>query len=260
MSLNLFDTHINLHGEHFDEDRDEVLVRARSLGVRRFISICDRLENFQTILDFSKKHEDMWCTVGVHPHYAKEYPDLLSARLAELSEDKTVCAIGETGLDQHYGYSGLDAQIASFKKHIHAAQETGLPIVVHSRDADDVMGDILEEEMKSKPFSLLMHCYTSGQRLADRAKELGAFFSVSGIFSFKKAEEVRSVIASVPKSQIILETDCPYLAPTPHRGKRNEPAFLVDVCRAYASSTGEDEASVAELTTQNAMRLFGRVK
>jgi TatD DNase family protein len=257
--MTLFDTHINLHGEQFDDDRDLVLQTARAAGVTRFISICDKIENFQTIFSLSKSHDDMWCSVGVHPHYAKDYLSLKAEDLIDYANDPVVRGIGETGLDQHYGYSDLNEQLEVLRQHIHAAQTTGLPLIIHSREADDEMGDILAEEMANSHFPLLMHCYTSGQRLADRAKELGAYFSVSGILSFKNATSVRDVISTIPQDKIILETDCPYLAPVPHRGRRNEPALLVDVCRAYAKLIDKDMDFVANLTTANALNLFQRV-
>ncbi len=259
MTLNLFDSHINLHGEQYDDDRDEVLVRARELGVNRFISICDKMDNFCKIREFTGRHDDMWCSVGVHPHYAKDYSDLTSDELVELAQDPKVCGIGETGLDLHYGYSEIELQEASFRKHIAAARETNLPLIVHSREADELMGNILEEEMQKGRFQPLMHCYTSGVKLAKRAIELDAYFSVSGILSFKKANDVRAVAEIMPLDRIILETDCPYLAPTPYRGRRNEPAYLVDVCRAFAEYRGLTMEEAAQLTTENCMRLFGRV-
>ena len=259
MNLNLFDSHINLHGEQYDEDREEVLSRAREVGVKRFISICDKMDNFSNIREFTGQHEDMWCSVGVHPHYAKDYTNLTPEELIELAQDSKVCGIGETGLDLHYGYSDIELQKASFRKHIEASRKTKLPLIVHSREADDLMGDILESEMTKGRFQPLMHCYTSGMKLAERAIELDAYFSISGILSFKKADDVREVVSIMPLDRIILETDCPYLAPTPYRGRRNEPAYLVEVCKAFADLRGLNLGEAAQLTTENCLRLFGRV-
>lgn len=256
----LFDSHINLHGEQYKEDREAVLSRAREAGVTRFISICDKLENFSIIKELSQTHKDMWCSVGVHPHYAKDYPHLSSDSLIEYAQDHIVCAIGETGLDLHYGYSDIDSQVLSFKKHISASRQTQLPLIIHSREADQLMGDILEEEMSIGKFQPLMHCYTSGPILAERAMRLDAYFSISGIISFKKAQDVRDIALEMPLNRVILETDCPYLAPTPYRGRRNEPAYLVDVCRAFAELRGMSFEEVAKITTENCLRLFGRVK
>jgi len=254
----LFDTHVNLHAEQFAGDLTDVLARARAAGVTRFVAICDRLDRFPAVKAIAQANDDITCSVGVHPHYAKDFWSLESKTLVEEARDPKVCAIGETGLDQHYGYSDIVLQERSFVEHIHAAQETGLALVVHTREADDLTGDILEREYARHPFRILMHCYTGGERLAKRAMDLGARFSVSGILSFKGATDVRSVMAQVPLDRIVLETDCPYLAPVPYRGRRNEPAYLVDVCRAFAEHRGMTFEDAAQLTTRNAVDLFRR--
>jgi len=256
----LFDTHVNLHAEQFASEVDDVLARARAAGVTRFVSICDRLDRYPTVKAIAHANDDIWCSVGVHPHYAKDFWTLEAETLVREAADPKVCAIGETGLDQHYGYSDIVLQERSFIEHIHAARETGLPLVVHTREADDLTGDILEREYKRGPFAILMHCYTGGERLAQRALDLEARFSVSGILSFKSAKDVREVMGAVPLERIILETDCPYLAPMPHRGRRNEPAFLVDVCRAFAEHRDMTFDEAAKLTTENALKLFRRVR
>jgi len=254
----LFDTHVNLHAEQFAEDLPGVLARARAAGVTRFVTICDRLDRFPAVKAIAHANDDIACSVGVHPHYAKDFWSLQAKTLVEEARDPKVCAIGETGLDQHYGYSDVVLQERSFIEHIHAARETGLTLVVHTREADDLTGDILEREYARGAFRILMHCYTGGERLARRAMDLGARFSVSGILSFKAAADVRSVMAGVPVDRIILETDCPYLAPVPHRGRRNEPAYLVDVCRAFAEHRGMSFEEAAQLTTATAIDLFRR--
>lgn len=256
----LFDTHVNLHAEQFASDLEDVLARARAAGVSRFVSICDRLDRYPAVKAIAHANPDIWCSVGVHPHYAKDFWTLEAETLVREAADPRVCGIGETGLDQHYGYSDITLQERSFVEHIHAARETGLPLVVHTREADDLTGDILEREYARGPFRLLMHCYTAGERLARRAMGLDAYFSVSGILSFKSATDVRAVTGLVPLERVILETDCPYLAPVPHRGRRNEPAFLVDVCRAFAEQRGLTFDEAARLTTANALNLFTRVQ
>lgn len=254
----LFDTHVNLHAEQFTGEVDAILARARAAGVTRFVTICDRLDRFPAVKAIAHANDDITCTVGVHPHYAKDYWSLQAETLVSEVQDPKVCGIGETGLDQHYGYSDIVLQERSFIEHIQAARATGLPLVVHTREADDRTGDILEREYVRGPFRILMHCYTSGERLARRAMELDAHFSVSGILSFKGAADVRQVMALPPLDRIILETDCPYLAPIPHRGRRNEPAYLVEVCRAFAAHRGLSFEEAAALTTANALRLFAR--
>ena len=254
----LFDTHVNLHAEQFAGEVEDILARARAAGVTRFVTICDRLDRYPAVRAIAEANDDIQCTVGVHPHYAKDYWSLEAEVLVNEARHPKVVGIGETGLDQHYGYSDIVLQERSFVEHIYAARETGLLLVVHTREADDLTGDILEREFKRGPFRILMHCYTSGARLAQRAMDLGASFSVSGILSFKGATDVRDVTAKVPLEQIILETDCPYLAPIPHRGRRNEPAYLVDVCRAFADHRGLSFEEAARLTTANAIKLFQR--
>lgn len=256
----LFDTHVNLHAEQFAHDLPDVLARARAAGVTRMVTICDRLDRYPAVKAVAAANDDIHCTVGVHPHYAKDFWSLQAETLVEEARDPKVVGIGETGLDRHYGYSDIVLQERSFVEHIEAARETQLPLVVHTREADDLTGDILEREFKRGAFPILMHCYTSGERLAMRAMDLGAWFSVSGILSFKNATDVRGVIAKVPLDKLILETDCPYLAPIPHRGRRNEPAYVADVCRAFAAHRGLEIDEAARLTTENALAIFRRVQ
>lgn len=255
----MFDTHLNLHGDAFADDLEDVLDRARAAGVSRFLSICDRLDNFEAVNAIATAHEDVWCSAGVHPHQSKDFPDLDADTLVALTGNPRVVAIGETGLDFHYGYSPEDAQVASLRTHIDAARRTGLPLILHTREADRLMGDVLEEEHAKGPFTPLLHCYTGGSELAKRGLALGAYVSVSGILSFKSAKDVRAVIETIPLERIILETDCPYLAPVPHRGRRNEPAYLPDVARALADLHGQPVEEIAKITEANALRLFAKV-
>jgi TatD DNase family protein len=225
-SRQYIDSHVNLHAPQFDEDRDAVIARARAAGVRLMLNICDRASNFDAVYALAKAHDDIWATVGTHPHEARENPDLTARDLLDLAEADKVVGIGECGLDFHYDYSPREVQAQVFRAHIAAARQSGLPLVVHTREADDVMGEILEDEYAKGAFRMLLHCYTSGAELARRCAALGAWFSVSGIASFKAADEVRAVIRDMPADRIIVETDCPYLAPVPMRGRRNEPAFV----------------------------------
>jgi TatD DNase family protein len=233
----LIDSHVNLHAPQFDEDREAVIDRARAAGVRLMVNICDRVSNFAACRAVAEQ-PDIWCTVGTHPHEAKEAPDLSAHTLIELAADPRVVGIGECGLDFHYDLSPREVQVQVFRVHATAARETALPLVVHAREADQEMGDILEEEYARGPFRMLMHCYTSGPELAARAAALGSWFSVSGIATFKAAEEVRRVIADMPEDRIIVETDCPYLAPVPFRGRRNEPAMLAPILARLAEIRG----------------------
>jgi TatD DNase family protein len=207
----------------------------------------------------AEAHPDIWFTVGTHPHEAKDDPDLAPEQLVELAAHPKAVAIGETGLDFHYDLSPRDVQAKVFRAHIAAARATGLPLVVHAREADTVMGDILEEEHGRGPFALLMHCYTSGPELLARAAALGAWFSVSGIATFKAAEAVRDAVRAMPQDRIMVETDCPYLAPVPHRGRRNEPAYVPLVLAKLAEIRGWAFAE-AEARTQAAFfDLFSKV-
>jgi TatD DNase family protein len=204
-------------------------------------------------------HEDIWCSVGTHPHEAKENPQLAASLLMNLASRPKVVGIGETGLDFHYDLSPRDVQAAVFRQHVAAARATGLPLIVHTREADEVMGDILEEEHAAGPFRILMHCYTSGAELARRAAALGAWFSVSGIATFKAAQDVRDVIADMPADRIILETDCPYLAPVPMRGRRNEPAYLPHILEKLAEIRGWSREEAEARTGAAFFRLFDRI-
>lgn len=255
----MFDTHVNLHGEAFAEDLPDVLARARSAGVKRFLAICDRYDNFPAVRAIAEAHADIWCSVGVHPHHAKDFTALTAETLIAEAAHPKVVAIGETGLDFHYGYSAEADQVRSLREHIQAARVTGLPLILHTREADALMADILEEEFARGAFRPLLHCYTGGADLCQRALKLGSFVSVSGILSFKSAKDVRAVIADVPLDRIILETDCPYLAPMPMRGRRNEPAYLVHVAEALSALMGTDVDTVKRVTTENAERLFSKV-
>ncbi len=234
----IIDSHVNLHHPDFDADRDEVIARAREAGVRLMVEISDKVSTFDQTWAVAEAHADIWCTAGTHPHYSIENPDLTVADLLALATRPKVVGIGECGLDFHYDWSPRDVQARVFRVHCAAARESGLPLVVHTREADDVMAEILTDEMGKGAFRFLMHCYTSGAELAKTAAELGGWFSVSGIATFKAAGDVRAIIADMPGDRIIVETDCPYLAPVPMRGRRNEPAYVTHVFDKLAEVRG----------------------
>ena len=223
------------------------------------ITICDKVTAFPAVRAVAEAHADIWCSVGTHPHEAKENPDLTPDDLIRLAAWYKVVGIGETGLDFFYDLSPREVQAAVFRVHIAAARETGLPLIVHSRDADAVMAEILEAEHGAGAFPLLLHCYTSGPELMRRAARLGAFFSVSGIATFKAAEDVRAVIRDMPQERIIVETDCPYLAPVPMRGRRNEPAYLPYVLEKLAEIRGWSVADAEARTEDAFFSLFQRI-
>ena len=255
----LIDSHVNLHAPQFAEDQAAVIERARAAGVARMVTICDKLESFPAVAAIAEAHPDIWCTVGVHPHEAKDYPDIRPNDLIQRASHGRVVGIGETGLDFFYDLSPRDVQARVFAAHIEAARETGLPLVIHSRDADETMAEMLEAAQARGAFKMLLHCYTSGPELARRAAELGAWFSVSGIATFKAAEAVRAAIADMPADRIIVETDCPYLAPVPMRGRRNEPAFLPHVLAKLAEVRGWSLAEAEACTEAAFFALFDRI-
>ncbi len=255
----LIDSHVNLHAPQFADDQAEVIARARQAGVARMLTICDRLDNFPKVLALAQTHPDIWASVGAHPHEAKDHLDLDVADLVRFAADDRVVGIGETGLDYHYDLSPRDVQRQVFAIHIAASQATGLPLIVHTREADADMGEMLEAAYRRQPFKILMHCYTSGPELARRAARLGAYFSVSGIATFKAADDVRAVIAEMPEARLIVETDCPYLAPVPYRGRRNEPAFIGHVLAKLAEIRGWSLTEAEAKTEAAFFDLFDRV-
>ena len=255
----LIDSHVNLHAPAFDEDRDAVIARARDAGIRLMVEISDKVSSFEATHAVAMAHPDIYCTVGTHPHEAKDNPWLKADDLIQLAARPKVVGIGETGLDYHYDLSPRDIQRQVFAAHVTAARETGLPLVVHTREADGDMIQMLESAYESGSFKLLLHCYTSGAELARRAAALGAFFSVSGIATFKAAEEVRAVIRDMPAERIIVETDCPYLAPVPLRGRRNEPAFLPHVLDKLAEIRGWTREEAEQRTEDAFFALFDRI-
>lgn len=256
----LIDSHVNLHAPQFAGDMEAVIARAREAGVALMVNISDRVSTFQaTTHAVAMAHDDIWATVGTHPHEAKENPELEADDLIRLARLPKVVGIGECGLDFHYDLSPRDVQARVFRQHVIAARETGLPLVVHTREADEVMGDILEAEYAAGPFRLLMHCYTSGPELARRCAALGAWFSVSGIATFKAAQAVRDIIADMPAERIIVETDCPYLAPAPLRGRRNEPAYLPHILAKLAEIRGWSLEEAEQRTEDAFFALFDRI-
>tara|TARA_R110002072_G_scaffold143364_2_gene289407 strand:+ start:2047 stop:2829 length:783 start_codon:yes stop_codon:yes gene_type:complete len=256
----LVDSHVNLHGEMFADDLDEVIERARAAGVVRMVTICCQLTDFEAVSAIAERHDDIWCTIGAHPHHAKDRPDIRADELVEIAQHPKVVGIGETGLDFHYGYSPREDQFSSFKAHIEAARKTDLPLILHTRDADSDMASLLEDEMGKGAFRPLLHCYTGGHDLARRAAALGAYFAASGIVTFRKADDVREVFQlSIPRDRVIIETDCPYLAPMPHRGKRNEPAFLPHVATGLAQVFDWTDADCIARTGDAFFNLFDKV-
>lgn len=260
MSVPLIDSHVNLHGERFKDDLADVIQRADDAGITHMLNICCNIKDFEAVVKIADDHEKIWATVGTHPHDAKDNPKLKASDLVDLASHPKVVGIGETGYDFHYGYSNQTDQVRNFDVHMDAAAQTGLPLVIHTREADDLMLDALSQSGAGQNYPALLHCYTSGPELADWAAEQGIYFSVSGIASFKNAHDVRARIKSMPADRIMLETDCPYLAPVPHRGKRNEPAFLPHVAQALADIRGWSLEDVSKRTNAAFFTLFSKIE
>ena len=256
----LVDSHCHLDFPEFAPELDAVVARAKAAGVGVCVSIGTTLAKFPGVRAVAERFDDVWCSVGVHPHEAKD--ELLDgpAQLIEAAHHPKVVGIGETGLDYFYEHSPRPEQISNFRSHIAAARQTGLPVIVHTRDADDDTIAVLREEMAAAPFTGLIHCFTGTQRLADAALELGLFISVSGIATFKKSDELRAVLKTVPLDRLLVETDAPFLAPMPHRGKRNEPAFVVNTAAMLATLKDVSPQTLAAVTTENFFRLFTKVQ
>ncbi len=256
----LIDSHVNLHHEKFDADVEEVIAHAKAAGVGSMLTISDRISSTDKIRAIAARHPAIWRSVGAHPHYAADHKDLTARSLVELASEAKVIGIGECGLDFHYGFSPVEDQERVFSAHIEASQETGLPLIIHTREADEMMVRMLQRAMAMKPFTPLLHCYTSGLPLAQAVMEMGGFISFSGIITFKNAEDVRAVAMKMPRDRIMIETDCPYLAPVPHRGRRCEPAHVVHVADQLGAMFEVSSAEIARLTTENFFRLFTRAQ
>jgi TatD DNase family protein len=254
----LVDSHCHLDFEVFEEDRAEMLARAKAAGVEAMVTISTRVSRFPEILGIANTDPNIWCSVGVHPHQVEEEGVVSSADLVALAVDPKVVGIGETGLDYFYDASPREDQKASFREHIAAARETGLPLIVHARDADDDMAAILRDEAGTGAFPCVLHCFSSGRSLAETALELGFYISLSGIVTFRNAEDLREIVRDVPLDRLLVETDSPYLAPIPMRGKRNEPSFVVHTAEKVAEIKGIEQEALARITTGNFFRLFSR--
>jgi TatD DNase family protein len=254
----LIDSHCHLDFPDFQTRLPEVLAAATAAGVGRLVSISTHISRFETYRDIAESHEGVFFTVGTHPHNAALEPDIPAERIIELSVHPKCIAIGEAGLDYHYDKSPRDVQQQVFRTHIEASRETGLPLVIHARNADEDMIRILSEEMGRGRFSAVLHCFSSGQKLAEIGVELGLYVSFSGILTFKNSEDIRRIAASVPRDRLLVETDAPYLAPMPHRGKTNEPAFVAHTAQTLADVIGVSAAEIAEITTKNFYRLFSK--
>jgi TatD DNase family protein len=256
----IIDSHCHLDDPSLEGEIDDVISRAGHCGVDFMLTISTEVRRFERVRALAEKYDNIYCTVGTHPHHAAKEPDVSADELVELTAHPKVVGIGETGLDYHYDNSPRDVQVNSFKVHIDAAIRTGLPLVIHSREAEEDTADIIEEGLHKGPFTPLLHCFSSDRSLATRGLAAGAYISFSGILTFNAAEEIRKVAAEVPLDRILVETDAPYLAPVPHRGKRNEPAYVVHTARRLAELRGLPEQEINDATSHNFFTLFSKIQ
>ncbi|HSG95998.1 MAG TPA: TatD family hydrolase [Afifellaceae bacterium] len=255
----LVDSHCHLDFPDFADELDAVVQRAVGAGIERLVTISTRVGTFDQVLAIAERFDPVYCSVGTHPHNADEELDVTANRLVALSQHRKVVAIGEAGLDYFYENAPREAQAQGLRTHIAAARMTGLPLVIHARDTDADMAAILREESEKGAFPAVLHCFSSGKGLAETGIALGHYVSFSGILTFRKSEELRTIASDLPADRILVETDAPYLAPPPHRGKRNEPAFVVHTAAVLAETRGVEVERIAEQTSENFFRLFSKV-
>ncbi|HJU18314.1 MAG TPA: TatD family hydrolase [Stellaceae bacterium] len=251
----LVDSHCHLDFADFAAERDAVIARARAAGVGAMVTIGTRLDEFPGVRAIAEAYDGIWCSVGAHPHEAKDHAALAAEDLAALAAHPKVVGIGEAGLDFHYDLSPRDVQTRIFRIHARASRATGLPLIVHAREADREVAQILEEE---RPAAGVLHCFSSGRELAERALALGFYVSISGIVTFRNADDLRAIVRDLPLDRLLVETDAPYLAPVPYRGKRNEPAFVAATAAAVAALREIAPERLADQTTENFYRLFAK--
>jgi TatD DNase family protein len=252
----LIDSHCHLNYKGLIEDQGAVLDRARARGVTGMLNISTRECEWGDIIATAEREPDVWASVGIHPHEADAHPEVDAAKLIDAAKHPKVIAIGETGLDYFYDHSDRDRQRASFLAHIQASRETGLPLIIHTRDAEADTTAIMADEMGKGAFPALIHCFTASQAFADRMLELGLFISISGIVTFKNAKALQATVATIPADRLLVETDAPFLAPVPHRGKVGEPAFVADTAAFIANLRGEDSVELMDYTGRNFFKLF----
>lgn len=256
----LIDSHCHLDVPELAADEAGVLTRARTAGVVGMLTIGTRLDQFDRVRAIAERHDNVWCSVGVHPHEAKEEGQSAPDRLIEAAQHPKVVGIGETGLDFYYEHSPKAEQAESFRAHIAAARRTGLPLIVHTRDADGETAEILEEGYRAGAYTGLIHCFSSGPEMARRALALDLYISISGIVTFKSAEGLRTIVRDIPLERLLIETDAPFLAPVPKRGKTNEPAFMAHTAAKVAELKGIGVAELEAVTTDNFFRLFAKAE
>ena len=255
----LVDSHCHLDFPDFADDLDGIVARAEAAGIGRLVTISTRVRRLNELLAITQRFPNVYCSVGTHPHHADEEDGITAAELIDLTQHPKVVALGEAGLDNFYENGSPQAQERGFRAHIAAARATGLPLVIHTREADDDCGRILEDEMAKGSFRAVLHCYTGGRELAMKAIALGLSISFTGILTFKKSQALRDLAAELPADRIMVETDAPYLAPGKYRGKRNEPSYVVETAKVLAETRGVSFDEITQQTTENFFRLFSKV-
>jgi len=255
----LIDSHCHLDFPDFADDLDGIVERAAAAGIGRILTISTRVRRLDALLAITEQFPQVFCSIGTHPHQADEEDGISAEELIELSGHPKVAAFGEAGLDYFYQHSSREAQERGFRTHIAAARATGLPLVIHTREADDDCGRILEDEMAKGRFRAVLHCYTGGRELAMKAIALGLSISFTGILTFKKSQSLRELAGELPADRIMVETDAPYLAPGKHRGKRNEPSYVIEIAKVLADARGVSLEEISRQTTENFFRLFSKV-
>jgi len=254
----LIDSHCHLNYKGLVEDQDAVIARARSAGITGMLNISTCASEWDAVIGTAARHPDIWATIGIHPHEADSHPDVDTEKLVGAAGHAKVIGIGETGLDYYYDHSDRERQKSSFRSHIAASRETGLPLIVHTRDAEEDTAHILIEEMEQGAYSGVIHCFTASADFAEKALALGLYISLSGIVTFKNARDLQATAAEIPEDRLLVETDAPFLAPVPHRGKTCEPAYVADTLRFLADLRGVTPERLQATTSANFMRLFGK--
>lgn len=254
------DSHCHLNYKGLVEQERDVLDRARSAGVRAMLNISTRESEWDAVIGLAEREPGVWASVGIHPHEADQHGDITSEKLIDKSRNPRVVGIGETGLDYYYDYSDREQQKACFRQHIIAARETGLPIIVHTRDAEDDTAQIMRDEMEQGAYTGVIHCFTASADFARKALDLDLYISLSGIVTFKNAKDLQDIARTIPDDRLLIETDSPFLAPVPHRGRTCEPAYVASTAQFLAELKNVSIEHLAEITTENFYTLFNKAK
>jgi TatD DNase family protein len=254
------DSHCHLNYKGLVEEQAAVIDRARRAGVTAMLNISTREREWDDVLGVAERHDDIWASVGIHPHEADDHAHIDTLKLISRASNPRVVAIGETGLDYYYDHSDREHQKASFRSHIVAARETGLPLIVHTRDAEADTLDIMQDEMAKGPYKAVIHCFTASQNFADAALAMGCYISLSGIVTFKNAKDLQATAKTIPQDRLLIETDSPFLAPIPHRGKPCEPAFVADTAKFLSALLSLNPEQLGRMTSDNFYALFSKAK